>query len=202
MGKSKTTKSPEELSGDFQTPPNVAAYMVSLMPDNINYILEPTCGKRNILKAIGKSKRFADSIIFYPDDYFIGREDLFKIPFGCVIMNPPFSEGTCIMTNAPEEWKKLKGLQLGYQFLLDAMMLSDSVICLLPWFVFADSDVRLRQIMSFGLKSITALPRKTFEYARIQTVVLELEKGYKGQTIFKSLDMIEGTKHNHPKLEL
>jgi hypothetical protein len=33
--------------------------------------------------------------------------------------------------------------------------------------------------------SVTALPRKTFQYVRIQTVILELSKGYKKQTIFK-----------------
>lgn len=39
-----------------------------------------------------------------------------------------------------------------------------------------------------GLKSLTSLPRKTFEYARIQTVVMELHKGYEGETLFKVFD--------------
>ena len=51
----------------------------------------------------------------------------------------------------------------------------------------SDSDVRLRYLKNYGLKSITALPRKTFQYARIQTVVLELDRDYKGDTIFKTL---------------
>jgi hypothetical protein len=57
---------------------------------------------------------------------------------------------------------------------------------LMPWFTISDSDVRLRHIKSYGLKSITALPRKTFEYARIQTCVFELEKGFKGESLFKT----------------
>lgn len=72
--------------------------------------------------------------------------------------------------------------------------MSDHVIALVPWFTISDSDVRLRSLKRWGLKSVTALPRKTFEYVRIQTVVLELEKGFKGETIFKVLDTIEDEK--------
>ena len=68
--------------------------------------------------------------------------------------------------------------------------MSDNIIALMPWFTISDSDVRLRFLKSFGLKSITALPRKTFEYARIQTCVFELQKGWNEDTIFRVYDFI------------
>jgi hypothetical protein len=60
----------------------------------------------------------------------------------------------------------------------------------MPWFTISDSDVRLRALKRYGLKSVTALPRKTFEYVRIQTVVLQLEKGYRGDTTFIVYDLL------------
>ena len=74
--------------------------------------------------------------------------------------------------------------------------MSDNVIALMPWFTISDSDVRLRALKTWGLKSITALPRKTFDYARIQTVVLELQKGYIGMTEFKVFDLLSNNKQN------
>jgi hypothetical protein len=68
------------------------------------------------------------------------------------------------------------------------MKMSDNVIALMPWFTISDSDVRLRTLKGFGIKSLTALPRKTFDYVRIQTVVIELQKGYKDSTIFKHIE--------------
>jgi len=66
------------------------------------------------------------------------------------------------------------------------MKKSNNVIALMPWFTISDSDVRLRFLKNYGLKSLTALPRKTFQYARIQTVIIELQKGYDKETIFKT----------------
>jgi hypothetical protein len=80
--------------------------------------------------------------------------------------------------------------------------MSNNIIALMPWFTISDSDVRLRNIKKYGIKSITALPRKTFQYARIQTVILELEKGYKGDTIFKVFDLLhDGNEHMHPEFD-
>jgi hypothetical protein len=70
------------------------------------------------------------------------------------------------------------------------MKKSNNVIALMPWFTISDSDVRLRFLKSYGLISLTALPRKTFQYARIQTCILQLQKGYTGETIFKVFDHI------------
>lgn len=59
------------------------------------------------------------------------------------------------------------------------MKKSDCVIALMPWLTIADSDVRFRALKAYdGLKSLTPLPRKTFQYARIQTCIIELERGY------------------------
>lgn len=56
----------------------------------------------------------------------------------------------------------------------------------MPWYTIADSDVRLKFLKSYGIVSLTALPRKTFKYARIQTCVMHLRQGYKKPTIFKT----------------
>ncbi|MNL79039.1 hypothetical protein D3C87_2055590 [compost metagenome] len=66
------------------------------------------------------------------------------------------------------------------------MKKSDNIIALMPWYTISDSDVRMRFLKDFGIKSLTALPRKTFQYARIQTVIIELEKGYTDETIFRT----------------
>lgn len=66
------------------------------------------------------------------------------------------------------------------------MEMSDNVIALMPWYTISDSDVRMRYLKDYGIKSLTALPRKTFQYARIQTVIIELEKGYRAETIFRT----------------
>ncbi len=93
------------------------------------------------------------------------------------------------MHNAPPE-AVIKGMRLGYHILLECMQMSDNIIALMPWFTISDSDVRLRYLKDFGLKSITALPRKTFQYARIQTMVIELHKGWSGPTEFKVFDRL------------
>jgi hypothetical protein len=89
-------------------------------------------------------------------------------------------------------------MRLGYWMLTECMKMSDSVIALMPWFTISDSDVRLRAIMRFGCISVTALPRATFQYARIQTVVLQLKKGFDGDTIFRAFDL----RNDHLKINL
>lgn len=166
----------QDICTQFQTPPDVVQYMVEMIPCKAVTVLEPTPGIGNIHSQLIK-KGFA---VTAPEDYFL----LEKSKYDCVIMNPPFSAGSAILDNAPEGFNE-KGMRVGYWFLTECMKLSDNIIALMPWFTIADSDVRLRYLKSFGLKSLTALPRKTFEYARIQTVIIELEKGYQGETAFK-----------------
>jgi hypothetical protein len=101
-------------------------------------------------------------------------------------MNPPFSERTTHMEYAPKEVQS--GMRVGYYFLTECMKMSDHVIALMPWFTITDSDLRLKDLEKFGIKSITALPRKTFNYTRIQTCVIELYKGWSEPTIFRTFD--------------
>jgi type I restriction-modification system DNA methylase subunit len=155
--------------------------MVSLIPNNTITILAPTPGIGNIVSLI------KDYDVTAPEDFFLME----KQKFDCIIMNPPFSSKSAFLDNASVEVINIhKGMRLGYWFLLEAMKMSNNIIALMPWFTISDSDVRLRRIKSFGLKSLTALPRKTFEYARIQTVILELEKDFQGETLFKVFELL------------
>lgn len=167
---------------DFQTPPCVAKYMASLVPAGVKTILEPSAGKGNLVKEITSIVPW--QLITAPLNFF---EMDFK-RFDCVIMNPPFSSKYAYGVPADIEHR---GMRLGYYFLTKCMEMSDNVIALMPWFTISDSDVRLRFMKNWGLKSITALPRKTFQYARIQTCVFELQKGFEGETIFKVFDNLE-----------
>jgi hypothetical protein len=85
--------------------------------------------------------------------------------------------------------------------------MSDRVIALMPWFTISDSDVRLRSLKKWGLRSVTALPRKTFQFARVQTCVLELVKGWQLETHFKVFDLLDHQEHpslfdSHEKAEI
>lgn len=169
---------------EFQTPSNVAAYMAGMIPLSAKTILEPTAGRGNLLTAT--TARFHGTIceikIFFPDDFFL----LEMKRFDCIIMNPPFSSKSANLTNAPANIN-LEGMRVGYYILDQCMEMSDNIIALMPWFTISDSDVRLRKLKEFGLISVTPLPRKTFAYARIQTVVIQLQHGYTGNTEFKFL---------------
>jgi type I restriction-modification system DNA methylase subunit len=176
----------EKLKNDFQTPPPVAKYMCSLVPAGAKRILEPTPGKGNIVKALERSNRYD---ITAPTDFFLMK----KQKFDCVVMNPPFSEKFTIMKNSPTGYD-FEGMRMGYWFLTECMKMSNNVISLMPWFTLVDSDVRLRFFKKWGLQSITALPRSTFQYTRIQTCVLHLNKGYIGETVFKVYDLLPKVK--------
>ena len=166
---------------DFQTPKEVCSYMVGLIPNDAVTVLEPTCGSGNLVKALERS----GFEVTAPEDYFLLQHRRFDV----VCLNPPFSSKYAFLENAPKSYTE-SGMRLGYQILKDCMEMSDHVIALMPWFTLSDSDVRLRYLKRFGMKSLTALPRKTFQYARIQTVVIELEKGYQGETAFKVYDLL------------
>lgn len=152
--------------------------MVSMIPQGTKTVLEPSPGIGNIVSKLGDYKVTAAR------DFFL----LKKKKFDCVIMNPPFSSKYAIMDNAPKELKN-KGMRVGYYFLTECMKRSNNLIALMPWFTISDSDVRMRHLKGFGMKSLTALPRKTFEYVRIQTVIFELEKDYQEETIFRTFTL-------------
>lgn len=171
----------------FQTPIEVCKYMVSLIPDGCSTVLEPTPGRGNIVSCLDEYEVTA------PEDFFLLDR---KLKFDCIIMNPPFSAKSTCLDNAPEEFKKM-GMGMGYWFLNQCLQKSDYVIALMPWFTISDSDVRLRQLKRFGLKSITLLPRKTFDYVRMQTAIFELHKRYKGKTEFIVFDTIKDHSVNY-----
>lgn len=175
----------EKYKTDYQTPPDVAAYMASLIPKFAKHILEPTPGVGNLLKAIYNAGYAPHA----PFNYF----DIRAQRWDAIVSNPPFSKKFTNLENAPEKFM-VEGMKVGYQFLYDFMELTDNIIILLPWFVITDSDVRLRGLKRWGLKSITSLPRKTFQYSRIQCVVLEMEKGWKRGTEFLVFDTIDDFK--------
>lgn len=163
---------------DFQTPMPVAKYMVSLIPAGVKTVLEPTPGQGNIVKALHGYEVTA------PENYW----DLDKKrQFDCVCANMPFSSKT--FWGCPPELQG-QGMIVAYKVLGQLMSMSDNIITLMPWFTISDSDVRLRTIKQWGLISVTALPRRTFQYARIQTCVLQMQKDYKGSTEFKVFDLL------------
>lgn len=167
----------------YQTPSDVADYMVSLLPDDIDYVLEPTPGKGNLVKALEDRNIKVEA----PRDYFlIDKHQVFP----AVVMNPPFSSKSLDITNAPEEYIN-SGMKCGYNMLFECMEMTELVIALMPWYTISDSDVRMRHIMNYGLKSLTVLPRKTFNYARIQTCIIELQKGFTGKTRFQSYEFLK-----------
>lgn len=181
------------IENSYQTPPEVARYMVDLIDAKEIDVLEPTPGIGNIVSELN-NKGFN---VTAPDDFFLLNK---KEKFDCIIMNPPFSSKSANMANAPK-LNALNGMKVGYYILTECMKMSNHVIALMPWFTISDSDVRLRHLKNYGLKSITALPRKTFNYLRIQTVVIELKKGFKGKCEFKVFEFPpRANKQNQLKL--
>ncbi|MDD4637792.1 MAG: hypothetical protein PHV66_09340 [Bacteroidales bacterium] len=174
----------DPVDTNFQTPPEVCQYMVSMIPSQCVTVLEPTPGIGNLVHALKEKDRFQISVA---DDFFLVSNES---KFDCIIMNPPFTHKSAFMHNAPRD-PELQGMKLGYYILKKCMQMSNNIIALMPWFTISDSDVRMRHLVNFGLKSITPLPRRTFQYARIQTVVIELQKGYQGKTIFHTPFHIE-----------
>lgn len=172
---------PQDQINDFQTPCEVADYMANMVPLYAYTILEPTPGKGNIVQALRRSLPAGGFDITAPADWWVLDKTL---RFDAVVCNFPFSSKSFF--NCPEKYKQ-GGMVVLYDQLEVVMEMSDRVIALVPWFVIIDSDVRTRALFDYGLISVTALPRKVFGYARIQTCILELEKGYKGETEFKYL---------------
>ncbi len=170
----KQKKSKPASSEQFQTPPAVAELMASMLPASGMHVLEPTPGIGNLVAAVEQAGHRCTA----PADFFL----LLPGRFDAVVKNPPFSEKYAQMQNAPA----LKGMRIGHHILSECMHRADIVIALMPWFTIIDSDVRLLHLQEYGIRSITTLPRKTFQYTRIQTMVLHLERGYSEKTEFLS----------------
>ena len=56
----------------------------------------------------------------------------------------------------------------------------------MPYLTIINGEKRTQDIMNWGLKSITHLPRSIFKGSRVQTCILEMKKGFIGDTIFKT----------------
>jgi len=171
-----------EIDKGFQTPLPVCDVMAQMVPYYCKKIFEPTPGEGNIVRSLNAHGFLNITTPPQGDFFLMDRNERFD----CIVMNPPFSGKTAFTENAAEEVGR-HGLRVGYYILKECMQMSDTVIALMPWFTLTDSDVRLRFIKEYGLRSLTSLPRKTFQYARIQTVILEMQKGYEGETIFRTM---------------
>lgn len=188
----KESTSGISIDKNFQTPIEVVEFMLSMVPKETKTILEPTPGIGNIVKAL----RNRNYDVTAPEDFFLLKKQMFD----CILMNPPFSSKSAYMQNAPHG-AETKGMKLGYYILKQCMEMSKNVIALMPWYTIADSDIRLNYLRNYGIKSLTHLPRKTFQYARIQTVIIELEKDYTGEIIFHVFKFNDNN-INQVKLEL
>ena len=147
----------------FQTPPPVASYMASLMPNHAGTILEPTPGLGNLVKAAQ-----AKGIVIAPPKF---QDIPPNSRFDWAIMNPPFTP-----------------MKEGYHYLNEVMAMTDNIIALLPWLTIINSEKRTKEIMDFGLVSITHLPRKTFPGSRVQCCILWMKKGYKYNAVFNTFN--------------
>ena len=143
----------------FQTPENICKYMVSLLPEGIKTVLEPTPGDGNIVKVLN------GYAVTAPIDFFtvVGNWD-------AVVMNPPFTP-----------------MDMGYKILFRCMDMSPVVIALMPWLTLINSERRTNKIMEHGLKSVTHLPRSTFKGSRVQTCILEIVNGWEQDCIFRAI---------------
>lgn len=152
------------MDHNYQTPPVVAEYMASFLPNDAGSILEPTPGIGNLVKPL-----MAKGVVTAP----VRFEDIPKgsIFFDWVVMNPPFTP-----------------MAEGYRFLQEAMDITDNIVALLPWFILINSERRLRLIQEFGLLEVISLPRKTFPDTRIQCCILVMRRHHVGKTHFRSFN--------------
>ncbi|HRJ59049.1 MAG TPA: hypothetical protein PLV64_22380 [Anaerolineales bacterium] len=151
----------QKRTNDFQTPPTICNYMVSLLPpETIVSVLEPTPGQGNLVRAL------AGYQVTAPAEFWdvSGR-------FDAVVMNPPFTPMT-----------------QGYRILSAVMEMSDVIIALMPWLTLINSKHRTRQICTFGLREVIHLPREVFPGSRVQTCILNMRRGFRGKTGFFALD--------------
>lgn len=142
---------------DFQTPAQICKYMVALLPDSIETVLEPTPGQGNLVKAL-KRKGYS---VTAPKNFW----KMERAKFDAAAMNPPFSP-----------------MEMGNRILFDVMEMADIVIAIMPWLTIINGDARTRKLQDFGIKSVTHLPRNVFRGSRVQTCILELSKNFSGRT--------------------
>ena len=147
------TKQFEDWGDNFQTPENICRYMASFLPKDAGIILEPTPGKGKLVKEL---QNFGE--VISPNNFWAMESQ----KFDWIVMNPPFTP-----------------MKQGYEILYKCMEMSDNIIALMPYLTIINGERRTKDIMEWGLKSITHLPRSTFKGSRVQTCILEMKKGCK-----------------------
>jgi hypothetical protein len=153
------------IDTNFQTPVVVCDFMASMINGKGRLVLEPTPVTGRLVKSIQNNGH----LVYFPDsDYWYMDHGVVKT-YDYTVMNPPFSP-----------------MSEGYRYLQDAMKRSEQIIALLPWFIIINSERRLNDIKEWGLKSVTALPRKTFPGTRIQCCIIEMDNFFGGTTEFKT----------------
>ena len=160
------------IDSNFQTPIVVCSLMAKMAfkgykPSFKPLALEPTPGDGNLVHAL-QSQFYVE---FPSGDFW--QSELFTTcnNYNVIVMNPPF--------NPMAECER---------FVNAAMSMCNKIIVLLPWYYIINSERRLSMLKEFGLVSITALPRKTFPRARVQTAIFELVKGHSDITEFKTFN--------------
>jgi len=145
---------------DFQTPPPICYEMVSMLPDGVVTVIEPTPGEGNIVRALENRGGYE---ITAPMDFW-------KVSgsFDAAVMNPPFTP-----------------MEEGYKILYAVMEMCDVIVALMPWLTIINSKKRSRDIKRYGLVSVTHLPRHVFMGSRVQTCILNMRKGCTEKTIFE-----------------
>ena len=141
---------------DFQTPTDVCDYMANFLPNNAGIILEPTKGMGNLVNSLSLKGE-----VIAPDDFF----DMKKRKFDWIVMNPPFTP-----------------MAIGYKILYECLEMTDNLIALMPWLTLINGEKRTSKLFSYGLISVTHLPRTVFKGSRVQTCILEMKRGFKGDT--------------------
>jgi len=173
----------EKHAHEFQTRSDIALFMAKLVPARTIRLLEPTPGMGQLVNA-AKARR-PHLKITAPADFFQMQPQRFD----CILMNPPFTWKYANIKHMPADYLH-KNCPFGYRILFQCMEYSDNIIALLPTFTLTDSDTRTRELVKFGLKSITQLPRNAFGYTRVQTSVFELRKGWHKPTIYQFYELI------------
>lgn len=136
--------------------------MASFVPQNCKRVLEPTPGIGNLVRALERRQLSVTA----PSNFWSDIDDTER--FDCVVMNPPFSP-----------------MKIGYEILDRCMTLTGRIVALMPWLVLINGERRTRRLREFGLVSVTHLPRKTFDGARVQCLILDLCRGHNAKTLLE-----------------
>ena len=150
---------------EFQTPDWVCNIMVSMIDNDPRFILEPTPGIGNLVRAI--KRKYPVCYVTQPidiDDF----ENNKMIQWDWIIANPPFTP-----------------MSRGFEILNRIRDWSDNVIILLPWLLLINSEKRSKWFVDNGLCEVRHLPRRAFPGSRVQTCIIKMVRDFDGLAILK-----------------